>query len=116
MSRDPNTGIINCKLTSLSSTKIRLMSKEEQSCKKLLALQRSKGKEEESHQDRIFLTKKVVRLGHSPKVVDVNFDEKEDPVTPFRRYKTEALKKYENKSLKNVFNRLSVDLGSKEDI
>ena len=62
------------------------------------------------------MTKKVVRLGHSPKVVDVNFDEKEDPITPFRRYKTEALKKYENKSLKNVFNRLSVDLGSKEDI
>ena len=91
---DPNKGMVCCKLTSLSSTKIKLMPKMEKSHKKLIALHKSKGKEEENGVERIFLTKKVVRLGHSPKVVKVTMEEKEEPVTPFKRYKTEALKKY----------------------
>ena len=62
------------------------------------------------------MAKEVFRLGHSPKVVDVSLGEREEPITPFRRYKTEALKKYEHNSLKSVFNRLSVDLRAKEEI
>ena len=62
------------------------------------------------------MAKEVFRLGHSPKVVDVSLGEREEPITPFRRYKTEVLKKYEHNSLKSVFNRLSVDLRAKEEI